>query len=355
MMHPSDRFSDAVPAWGIGPFDRMDDHNPILCPSKDGRFICPVRGTTAYWERDHVFNPAAVVHQKKVCLLYRAEDDSGVGIGAHTSRIGLAGSDDGVSFIKHSSPVVFPDLDAAKPYEWPGGCEDPRIVVRDDGVFVLTYTMWDQKTARLAVATSRDLLTWTKHGPAFEDALDNRFTHRWSKSGAIVTQRQGDQLVVANIKGKYWMHWGEGVFYGATSDDCIRWTPLVDDRGELRQIMNPRPGRFDSVYAEPGPPSVLTSHGIVALYNGKNGGHAPDRSLMNGTYSAGQVLFDGEDPARVLDRTNQPFLKPERPYERTGQYVCGTVFIEGLISFQNHWFLYYGTADSCVAVAKAPL
>jgi predicted GH43/DUF377 family glycosyl hydrolase len=39
------------------------------------------------------------------------------------------------------------------------------------------------------------------------------------------------------------------------------------------------------------------------------------------------------------------------PFEKSGQYVNGTVFIEGLVYFQNKWFLYYGCADSKVGVA----
>ena len=349
----AEKVSEATPCWGIGEFERCDEFNPILCPSRESRFLCPMRGVIANWERDHVFNPASVVHDGKVHLLYRAEDDSGVGIGAHTSRIGLAISEDGVNFSKRDSPVLYPDDDCAKPYEWPGGCEDPRLILRDDGTFVLTYTMWDKRTARLGIATSNDLVQWTKHGPAFAGTHQDLFAHRWAKSGAIVAIREGDQLIAHRINGKYWMHWGEGVFYGATSDDLIQWTPLTDDRSELKQLLAPRPWHFDSMFVEPGPPSILTGDGIVALYNGKNGGHAPDKQLMTGTYSAGQVLFDGDDPSRVLSRTNHPFLKPERPYECTGQYVCGTVFIEGLVPFRNHWLLYYGTADSCVAVARA--
>ena len=47
-------------------------------------------------------------------------------------------------------------------------------------------------------------------------------------------------------------------------------------------------------------------------------------------------------------------LKPELPYEKTGQYAAGTTFAEGLVWFHNQWFLYYGCADSLVAVATAP-
>ena len=47
-------------------------------------------------------------------------------------------------------------------------------------------------------------------------------------------------------------------------------------------------------------------------------------------------------------------LKPELPYEKTGQYAAGTTFAEGLVYFKSQWFLYYGCADSLVSVVTAP-
>ena len=56
----------------------------------------------------------------------------------------------------------------------------------------------------------------------------------------------------------------------------------------------------------------------------------------------------------LLTQTDEPVLKPELPYEKTGQYAAGTTFAEGLVYFHKQWFLYYGCADSLVAVATAP-
>ena len=175
--------------WCLGPFERAAGGSPVLAPSPDSTFDCPMRAKRVHWESDHVFNPAAIVRDEKVCLLYRAEDDSGRGIGRHTSRIGHAGSADGLRFSKRDRPILFPDLDAQSGTEWPGGCEDPRIVETEDGRYVLTYTQWDRRTARLAVATSSDLITWQKHGPAFGKHLGGRFRDHWSKSGSIVQSR----------------------------------------------------------------------------------------------------------------------------------------------------------------------
>ena len=75
-----------------------------------------------------------------------------------------------------------------------------------------------------------------------------------------------------------------------------------------------------------------------------------DTTLAQGAYCAGQVLFDKNDPTRVRSRLEKNFLQPSSPYEITGQInqVC---FVEGLVHFRDKWFLYYGTADSKIAVA----
>ncbi len=63
----------------------------------------------------------------------------------HTSRLGLAESADGIHFTRRAEPVFFPAEDDQKAREWPGGVEDPRIVEREDGTYVLTYTQWNRE------------------------------------------------------------------------------------------------------------------------------------------------------------------------------------------------------------------
>ncbi|MDR3691572.1 MAG: glycoside hydrolase family 130 protein [Fimbriimonas sp.] len=335
-------------SWTLGPFSRTSVLNPILGPNPAASFSCPMRKSAVAWEHDHVFNPAAISRNGEVYVLYRAEDNSGSGIGGHTSRVGLADSFDGVHFAKRKTPVLFPSQDIAKRYEWTGGCEDPRVVQSVDGTYVLTYTAWDRSLARLCVATSKDLVHWKKNGPAF---AKTRFLDTWSKSGSIVTKLFKNRLIATKVDGKYWMYWGEGTLKAATSTNLIDWKPLTDDKGNLVEVLKTRPGKFDSELVEPGPPAVLTSHGIVLIYNAKNAEKDGDRSLGTGAYAAGQALFDRKQPNRLVNRTQSYFLKPELPCEVTGQYKAGTVFTEGLAVFKGRWFLYYGCGDSYVGVA----
>jgi len=57
-----------------------------------------------------------------------------------------------------------------------GGCEDPRVVEDSAGTYYMTYTAFDGTLARLMVASSLDLLHWTKHGPAFGQAYNGKVT-----------------------------------------------------------------------------------------------------------------------------------------------------------------------------------
>lgn len=340
-----------LPKWALGPFRRPAGAKPILQPNPASHFHCPMRGHSVRWQALHAFNPAAIVKDEKVFLLYRAEDDTGsMCIGAHTSRLGLAVSSDGLHFSTHPEPVLFPDLDAQRPHEWDGGCEDPRIVEGPNGLYVATYTQWARKVPQLAIATSTDLLRWQKHGSAFTRLNSHCYADLDIKAGSIVTSLQDGRLQAAKLLGKYWMYWGEHAVRLAWSEDLIHWRIVEDAPGVPHVVLRPEPGTFDSALVEAGPPALLTDHGIVLLYCAKNDGRHSIPNLGLDAYAGGQALFDPAHPGRLLARLDTPFVQPQLPWERTGQYGAGTTFIEGLVYFQNRWLLYYGCADSMVGV-----
>lgn len=349
--------SSTPPDGMLGPFVRAPQGEPVIIPDDKATFLDPIRKKPVHWEALHTFNPAAVVRDGKIDVLYRAEDDTGaMHIGMHTSRLGLAISSDGIHFTREQEPVFFPANDAQKAREWPGGTEDPRIVEDPDGTYVLTYTQWNRKNYRVGIATSRDLIHWTKYGPAFAGA-GPKYASFLYKSAGIVTELTGGKLVAAKIRGKYWMYWGEKKIRLATSDDLIHWTPVEDANGRTVVVLARRRGHFDSGFPEVGPPPLLTKNGILLIYNGKNGsgkGADRDKSIASGAYSVGEALYSADDPAKLLARSDEPVLKPEMPFEKTGQYAAGTTFAEGLVFYEGKWFLYYGAADSRVGVATAP-
>jgi len=342
-----------LPDWALGDFIRPGENNPIIIPNPLSTFYCPIYKKIVKWEENDTFNPAAVLKDGKICVLYRAEDATGVEIGTRTSRIGYAESKDGIHMKRSPEPVLYPAKDVAEAFDSPGGCEDPRISMTEDGLFVMFYTGNNKKNARLCVATSRDLKHWEKYGLAFGEAYNGRFKDTWSKSGAILTELKGGKLVITKIAGKYLMYWGEYETYAATSDDLINWYPVLNEANELKVIAQKRNGYFDSELVECGPLALLTDKGILMLYNGKNSTNPNegDSRYPLGVYSAGQLLMDKNNPYQVIGRLDVPFFYPQEPFEKSGQYKDGTVFVEGLVYFKEKWFLYYGCADSKVGVA----
>ncbi|HVW13768.1 MAG TPA: glycoside hydrolase family 130 protein [Mucilaginibacter sp.] len=353
------------PDWALLPFTKIDSVNPILKPGT-GSFTDPILKKTVYWEEKDVFNPAIVNRDGKVYMLYRAQDK--IGKPAGTSRIGLAVSSDAMHFTRMPKPVLYPDNDSLKKFEWQGGCEDPRVVRDDKGTYYMTYTAYDGDKARLFVATSTDLVHWQKHGNAFAKAYGGKYANAWAKSGSIVSDYQNGEPVATKINGKYWMYWGDKDIWAATSDDLVDWTPVEMQPGErapvplvgvaaqvpqLKIALPTRRGKFDSDLVESGPPAMLTDKGILLIYNSGNDPATGDKSLGKDSYAAGQALFDKNDPTKIVQRLDHWFMKPDKPYEITGQ-VNQVCFLEGLTRFNNKWYVYYGTADSKIAVAVCP-
>ncbi|MGI8634137.1 MAG: hypothetical protein ACR2KZ_01910, partial [Segetibacter sp.] len=209
----------SLPGWAFGPFIRPQNVNPVLSPRPSSKFTDPMSMKEIAWEANDVFNPAATIKDNKIYVIYRAEDKSGIAIGTRTSRLGLAESTDGITMKRRATPVLFPAHDSQKEFEWPGGCEDPRVAVTEDGTYVMFYTQWNKKVPRIGVATSKNLIKWTKHGPAFRYAYNGRFFNMASKSASIITKFVNNKQVIAKINGKYWMYWGEHFVNTATSSD----------------------------------------------------------------------------------------------------------------------------------------
>ncbi|MFD0797310.1 glycoside hydrolase family 130 protein [Maribacter chungangensis] len=336
--------------WMLG-FDKTDI-NPIMTPDSTYIFHDPVTDTPVTWQKADVFNPGAIVRNDTVFVLFRAEDNPEAILGGRTSRIGLAYSTNGINFTKYPNPVLYPDNDQFAKWDQPGGIEDPRIVETPDGEYIMLYTAWNMDVALLSSATSRDLRNWTKQGPVFEDAHDGKFLDVWSKSGSIVTELVDGRLIAKKINGKYLMYWGELFVNLAVSSNGVDWEPTLKESGELLYSFTPTLNEFDSHLTEPGPPALYTENGILLLYNGKNlSGEGATTKYPEGTYCGGQVLFDKNDPTKMLARLETPFICPSLPHEISGQYKAGTTFIQGLVFFKQKWFLYYGTADSMIGLA----
>jgi predicted GH43/DUF377 family glycosyl hydrolase len=307
----------------FGSWSRLSD-TPIIAPEGDG------------FESAGTFNPTVMKYGGKFVMLYRAQDRQG------KSSLGYASSDDGVHFVRRPEPLMV----AEEPYETGGGVEDPRVVKIGD-TFYLTYTGYNDQDGRgmhatgplhgdaqLCMATSTDLLHWKRQG-IIMPAYKGKWNVGWTKSGAIVPEK---------INGKYWMYYlADGEHQPtqmsiANSNDLLHWTDVLD-----HPVLASRPKMFDSQVVEPGPAPVITNNGIFLIYNG-----ADD----NNVYRTGWVLFDKNDPTKVVARAEQPIFEPVRDWEKIGQ-VPNVIFVEGLVRDANRWLFYYGGADKYVGVASA--
>jgi len=358
-------------SWMMSPVTKHEEVFPLL-NSDTTSFLCPVSKKMVKWQEYYVFNPAAVVRDNKVYMIFRAEDK--IGQYGGTSRLGLAVSEDGFTFKKYPDPVLYPDNDSLLKYEKDGGIEDPRITETEDGTYILMYTAFNGSLARLCVATSKDLVKWEKHGLVFGKAKNGIYRNMWSKSGSVISKQTGDKIIATKINGKYWMYWGETDIYLATSDNLIDWEPVLKEEktGKIflgydkesrnydihfdapklyfKTAVSIREGRFDSGLVEPGPPALITENGIFFIYNGSNSPQNGDNTMAAYEYSVGQIMFDSKDPSSIIKRCDNYFLRSERNNETSGQ-MSNVMFTEAMVNFKGKWFIYYATGEAKIGVA----
>lgn len=326
-------------SFPIGPKFVKYENNPILTPNPENDF-----------ESAYIYNASAIVLDDKVYLLYRAQN------AAKVSYVGLAWSSDGYNFTRHNKPIISP----TEPYEMAGGCEDPRIARDPESkLFLVTYTAYDGKTARLCTATSEDLFHWEKAGPIIvpdsswhDIAIDSNgrqlIRKAWLKSGAVFPQRHKD--------GKYYMIWGDCAFHLAESTDFKTWKLTSNDYASNLFAQGIFP--WQNKLIEPGSAPIkldykdkLKNHYILFYNSATTGGgdYAKD------TYSISQMLIDYDDIHNgPVARLEKPFLVPDAANEIEGQ-VNRVVFTEGIVQFHGKWFLYFGQGDSELGVATADI
>lgn len=283
--------------------------NPILVPTfKQGSF-----------EKVCVYNPAAIVKDNKVYLLYRAE-----GLyRKYVSRIGMASSKDGLNFKKYSKNPVIRERGKFEKR----GCEDPRVIKTDNGYF-LTYTAFDGRRIRLCGACSKDLIHWRKTGV---------LVRGMEKAGAIVNDYK--------YNGKYVMYFGVGERLKlAVSEDLKKWKIIG------KSVLKTRKKFFDSHLVEAGPPPFVIKDKIYLIYNSAEEIKNSEREKDKIIYSVGLAIFDKDNPAKLLYRSDKPILNVTEHWETRGK-VNNVVFATGLVYFKRKWRLYYGGADTSIGVA----
>ena len=305
--NPENRYeNDSV--WSLPSFKK--EQGIVLSLTDTSRFFCPIRQQPVRWLEKNVAVSSVMVRRNLVYLFYSGMDDQGI------SRIGISISGDGIHFSKVNQPLLFPAEDFMKEHE-KGGIANPRIVENENGTFILNYTAYDGKTSRLCIATSGDLLNWTKEGPAFSG---NYFSMPAS-SGSMVARREENQIIAQKINDKYWMYFNNDSLFVATSYNLIQWEPSKDNEGKVIKSSTVN-------HLESGPFALSTPQGVVLPYKREG--------------LTTQLLFDPEDPTKIIDRF-------EDNLSIVGDADAKT--LAGLVSFKNSWFLYYPISESQFGIA----
>ncbi len=270
-----------------------------------------------------VCNPAACIVGGETLLLLRVVGPD------NQSNLLVARSRDGVSDWRFDpQPLLGPMTDPAW-YE-ALGAEDPRIVfLPERGEYVITYVGNSRFGAGVCIATTRDFRTAERLGLVI---------HPYNKDAALFPRRINSRYYLlhrptAGPLENIWM---------AQSDNLRAW-----DSPQCVLEEDDQPG-WDSGKVGAGPPPIETPQGWLLLFHGV-------QQQENGwLYRMGLALLDLDNPGKVIARCPSWVFEPRAPYEMIPNKP-GIIFPTGAIVRDDIVHLYYGAADSSVALATAPL
>lgn len=273
------------------------------------------------WESRLVFNAAAILLNKKVHLLYRAMGNDNI------SRIGYAASSDGYNIDERlPDPIIAPTNEAEKE-----GCEDPRITLID-GKLHLVYTAFGQHEREKLFQIAHTSITT-------EDFLDKKW--QWEKKFLPFPgiRNKNGLLLPKKINNQYIM------FHRLDPDLCIARSEDLQNWCGLKYIMGPRQNSWDAWKIGTTGPPIELNEGWLFIYHGVD---------YEKNYRLGTALLDKQNPEKVIYRSKEPILTPEKEYERFGD-VPNVVYSCGFVKIDNQILIYYGGADSVLGVATYDL
>ena len=285
--------------------------NPILTPSD---WPYPTNA---------VLNPAAVSLNGDTLLLVRVEDRRGF------SHLTAVRSKDGFTDWQiEPTPTLMPDPDHNEEV-W--GLEDPRIVrMEDSGQYAITCVSFSAGGPLVSLIMTDDFKTFTRMGTPFppEDKDACLFPRLFNGRYAMIHRP---------------MIRGEANVWISFSPDLIHW-------GKHEILIPVRGNWWDCHRVGLGAQPIATDAGWLIIYHGVR------ETAAGQVYRVGLALLDLKNPRDVIRRSDEWVFSPCMPYELMGD-VPGVVFPTGAIVDQktNQLRMYYGSADTCIAVATADL
>lgn len=267
-----------------------------------------------------IYNSAVMPYGDKFVGIFRADHKHGKAL------IHLGWSEDGLKWDIDDEVIQWRD-ESGNPYQ-PNYAYDPRLVKVEDTYYIIWCT--DFGGAALGLGMTKDFKEFTR--------LENPFIP-FNRNGVLFPRKINGKFLLLSRPSDSG-HTPFGDIFVSESPDMVHW-------GRHRRVMaKGGSGWWQSVKIGAGPIPIETNEGWLLIYHGVSG-------TCNGfVYSMGAALLDLENPSKVLYRTRDYLLTPEKSYETTGfvpnvTFPCATLHDAetGRIA------IYYGAADTYVAVA----
>ena len=270
-----------------------------------------------------VFNPAAAKVDSDTLLLIRVEDMRGF------SHLTVARSSDGLTNWKIDSEPTLYANQSSREERW--GLEDPRIV-------------WLEEQKRFAVT----YVSFSEGGPVVSLAITKSF-RTFSRLGALLPPEDKDACIFPRrFNGRFALIHrpivrGEAHMWISFSPDLTHW-------GNHIPLIKTRHAYWDCHRVGLACQPIETPEGWLIFYHGVR------NTTAGAIYRVGMAMLDLNSPWKVLHRSPEWVLGPRASYERIGD-VGDVVFPTGAIVCKesDKIYLYYGAADSSIAVAIARL
>lgn len=301
--------------------------------AKENPIITPVKSEG--WQAVAAFNPSVVKVDDHFHLLYRALSTAENINGFHlpVSSIGYAKGIDGI-FFNERRQIIEPEFDWER-----YGCEDPRVTYCN-GKYYIFYTAlsvypFTAEGIRIAVSVTKDFKTFEKHEVTrFNSKAMALFPEKINGKYAAVLTVHTD-LPPAKIalalfdreediwNENYWIEW-----YANLNQHVI---PLLRDPQD---------------HLEVGAQPIKTEKGWLLVYS-----YIENYFSENKRFLIEAALLDTQDPKKVMGRTREPLIFPEKEYELHGD-VPNITFPSGALVENEKLYLYYGGADTtcCLAI-----
>ncbi|WNH07797.1 pesticidal protein Cry7Aa [Thalassobellus suaedae] len=319
--------------------------------------------TNNSFENLGVFNPAIMQEDDTVHVFYRAVRNG------NFSTIGYCKLESTLKVVERcKEPLLFPET----PEEFQG-IEDPRIV-KIDQTYYLSYSAYDGINVFGAYATSKDLKTFERQGiitPKFtfkeySELIKNNF-EKISIVHSLFYDLFGRYKLERLMKGKIYV-WDKNIIFFPKKINgkfavFHRLFPSIqilyfNDPSELttefwktyisnlrKHIVLQPEYKHESNHIGGGCPPVETDSGWLFIY------HSVESKSNKLIYHTSAVLLDLQNPKKVIGRLKKPLFSPTESYEKKGE-VENVVFPTGTALFNDKLYIYYGAADSRVAVAS---